>query len=206
MKIDFQLNVGGDQSQLIASPEELDGFPALQRMTIPALHTAPSPDRVAVAGVLAFGKYCSGQLNFNQRISAYTAQVVERFMRPRWANVAPLHPANLPLPRGRSRVVLVSNVDSVFESNALRFVPGIYQSGINQVGNTLSIPSNAWLIDEIDNSAAWHNFGAKLGAAVLMGEYLDLSVIYFDGMEGLSPQEAVALRELMSAVGLGITS
>ena len=90
MKISFSTNKDSNESSLVASPGELDGFPGIPKLHIGKSIANLSADRLAVAGVLAFRRYISGQVVFDEKISALTAEAISKVLFPRWSHCSPL--------------------------------------------------------------------------------------------------------------------
>lgn len=132
----FEIDVGNDSSGAFigATPTVLDGFPLIQRLVTSKSVTSLSPDRGAVAAVLAFAPYLSGQQILPSQFSALTAELLQRLMQPGWTHFSPLHPANLPIPRGTREIALRLGNEKSNVLPELRLVPsnGDFRGDTNQ--------------------------------------------------------------------------
>lgn len=203
MKITFSVSTGEHSTTLTAIPGEIDGFPAIERLEFSAIPSSVSSDRVAVAGILAFGPYISGQVQFEEKISALTAEIIARYMNPRWVHVTPLHPSNLPIPRGSQPIVIQNKISPSPTDRQLVIVRNDRYEGSVIGMETSVIPSNAWLIDKLNGINQSSRFSSELAVAVLMAESLNISVIKMPSNDGLEPKRLHLLKQLLGAVGLG---
>lgn len=204
MKIDFSVFAEEKYSLLSATPGEIDGFPAVSRLRFDVAPSTVSPDRIAVAGILAFRRYISGQVQFESRISALTAELIARFMQPRWVHVTPLHPSNLPIPRGNKTLELRDSISMTRADAVLAIVRKDRYQGAIFGADTTIIPSNAWVIDQLDTEDEIDTFSARLAVAVLMAEDLNTSVIKIENLDIKNASDFSVLKDLLGAVGLGL--
>lgn len=204
MKISFSTNKDTNESSLVATPGELDGFPAIPKLHIGKSITNLSADRLAVASVLAFRRYISGQIVFDEKISALTAEAISKVLFPRWSHCSPLHPANLPIPRG-SRTVNLSGLPVIERSRSTLAIVGSDDFSGTTISDQLSIiPSNAWSIDRIDQHISIDQVCGRLSAAVLLAEDLDIAILRLDRNEFSTFEDYGAYEELLGAVGMGL--
>lgn len=204
MRINFSIVAEEEYCLLSAAPGEIDGFPAIASLRLDTVPQKVSPDRIAVAGILAFGRYLSGQVQFDSKISALTAELIARFMRPRWVHVTPLHPANLPIPRGTKTVRLTESISRIASEAVLVVVRSDQYQGAIVGRNATIVASNAWIIDQLDAANEIDSLSARLAVAVLMAEQMDTAVIRIENIDHKDAPEISALKELLGAVGLGM--
>lgn len=205
MRIKYVTDVTDGTSFLEAVPGELDGTPAISRLLFPTPKNNVSPDRIAVAGILAFGKYISGQVVFDEKMSALTAQTIEQFLEPRWVHVTPLHPANLPIPRGNAHIHLSSSIKELVHGDSLLILKGLPTQGVAYLEAIVSVPSNALLLDAVDSATSWQTFGATLAVGVLHSADLDIAVLKNREWSAIQDSDFEKLRNLLSSCGLGIS-
>lgn len=204
MKISFSTNKVTNESSLIATPGELDGFPAIPQLYMGRYIEKLSADRLAVAGVLAFRRYISGQIVFDEKISSLTAEAISKVLLPRWSHCSPLHPANLPIPRG-SRTVKLSGLPIVEQGHPTLAIVGSEGFSGSTISEQLSIiPSNAWCLDRMDQHRSIDRVCARISTAILLAEDLDIAILRVDRNEFSVFDSYGDYEELLGAVGMGL--
>lgn len=204
MKISFSTDKDINESSLVATPGELDGFPAIPKLHIGKSITNLSADRLAVASILAFRRYISGQVLFDEKISSLTAEAISKVLFPRWSHCSPLHPANLPIPRG-SRTVNLSGLPVLEQGRSTLAIVGSDDFTGPTISDQLSIiPSNAWCIDRIDQHISIDQVCGRLSAAVLLAEDLDIAILRLDRNEFSIFEDYGVYEELLGSVGMGL--
>lgn len=185
-------------SSLVAQPEEYDAFPPVNALLIDALPKLRHPDREALAGYLAFGRWTSGDLVLPDPLSPHVAEAIEADalpirLRPRNVVLTPRA-----LPRGERAVALHFGAPcNSPTSPALAVVPSTLARGVSDVGSKLVVPSNAFVLDHGDSPQV----RARLAVAVLFAADVDADSVHLDG--SLVPRdEAVRLSALLHSVNL----
>lgn len=204
MKFKYEADEALGSMTLNAEPGVLDGYPPIAKMIVDRVSSNVSGDRIAAAGALAFANYISGQLIFERQLSSLTAELIERLLTPRWAHVMPLHPANLPIPRGSRTVYLGSPQQTSNDWERLELVERNLSRGSFLLKDRMIVSSNALVLDRVADPA--HNYGlACLAVGVLLAEDLDIARIHMPSLKGLPDPKFNAVSELCLAVGLGVT-
>lgn len=190
---------------LRAEPTNLDGFPLISTLNIEWPCGEISGDRLAVASVLGFSPYMSGPQLMPDQISSLTSQLMERLLHPQWVHFEPVHPANLPLPRGRRwvRLSVAETPPESGESTVLLANPTTFNSWV-AAPEVTHIATNAGQIDMLSSSATQPRSRASLAAAVLVAESMDVAGYIVSQQTA----EAIGLNsivfELLNAISLGV--
>lgn len=203
----FQLDLSIDNqggASIEATPTALDAFPLIETLDISQAVQTSSPDRSVVAAVLAFAPYLSGQQVFTDKFSSLTAELAQRFLEPVWTHFSPLHPGNLPIPRGTREVALRLRQESPTEQSELRLAAPNGESGVGYEPNSVVVTTNALDIDELGKSSSLHPSRAALAVAVLLAEDLNVAtyVVSKETAKRLKLQRSVL--ELLNAVSIGV--
>ncbi|MEE1620761.1 hypothetical protein ACQ7DA_07620 [Zafaria sp. J156] len=190
---------------IVAKPGELDATPIIPSLVLDYVPRNLSPDRLAVGAILAFAPYISGQIVLDRQISALTAQVIEDLFDPIWVNVAPLHPANIPLPRGKQRRRLTWGGQPDVLQHSLRLVDRSESVGISVRDQAVTVSTNALDLNAVAPANSRLSGMAAIGMASILAEDLDASIFDVDaGLMGADGETLRRVSRLMSATGLGL--
>lgn len=202
----FQLERGKENegATIEAIPTELDGFPLIEKLALSHPLTDVSPDRCTVASVLAFSPLLSGQQVFPDQFSSLTAERCQRLLEPVWTHYSPLHPGNLPIPRGGREVALRLNDEDRNGLAELRLVPASGESGVRFEPNSVVVTTNALDIDVLGGESPVHPSRATLAVAVLLAEDLDVSNYVVTKETANAFRLNSLVLELLNAVSIGI--
>lgn len=202
----FQVDLGEENmgASVEATPTELDGFPLIEKLTISRDITSLSPDRCMVASVLTFAPYLSGQQILPSKFSSLTAELSQRLLEPIWSHFSPLHPANVPIPRGSREVALKVSDEIPATRPELRLIPSTGESGVGYEPDSIVVSTNAIDVDALGQAATIHPSRAALAVAVLLAEDLDVAtyVVSQQTAESFKLQDSVL--ELLNAVSIGV--
>lgn len=202
----FQVDLGEENmgASVEATPTELDGFPLIEKLTISRDITSLSPDRCLVASILTFAPYLSGQQIFPSKFSSLTAELSQRLLEPIWSHFSPLHPGNVPIPRGSREVALKVCDESPTTRSELRLIPSTGESGVGYQPGSIIVSTNALDIDVLGQASTLHPSRAALAVAVLLAEDLDVAtyVVSQQTAENFGLQDSVL--ELLNAVSIGV--
>lgn len=185
-------------ASLRAQVQEYDAFPPVDALLIDALPVERHPDREALAGYLAFGRWTSGDLVLPDGPSPLLAEAIEKDSLP--VRVRPREVAYVPrrLPHGRRRV---SVLDEIPPEPATEHVLVIAQSplarGVFASGQQMIVPSNAFAL----GNSAPSRLRALLAVAVLFAADVDADVLRLS-VEQVPPGEAARLAALLQCVNL----
>jgi len=197
--------LGSDWTVLEAQPEESDGFPPVASLIV---HTgtvaAPSPDRLAAAGSIAFHPWISGAVRCGREVSPLTAQRISRSFEPAWTSVEPVMRRAFPLPRGRAEVTISAVAARSSEAPVLRFAP-VSRGAATRFGpGVVDVPSNAALLEALSPPGSDCRGAAILAAATLLAEPAGVASYVLD--ESLVSQRVASrFQPLLEAVGLAIS-
>lgn len=102
MKITWESNGSDGRLRIEAQPETYDGHPPIPTFYLEKQPLLVHDDVLAVAGVLLFGEYCSGNLTLPRKVSPEVAKAIQNFCDPGWVSVVPveLEPRRNPLGDG----------------------------------------------------------------------------------------------------------
>lgn len=204
MKFDLDLGTQNLGASIEAVPTELDGFPLIEKLKLSRDITDLSPDRCMVAAVLAFAPYLSGQQIFPAKFSALTAELTQRLLEPIWVHLSPLHPANVPIPRGSREVALRLQDESDTVRPELRLIPSTGESGVGYKPSSVVVSTNALDIDTLGSESELHPSRAALAVAVLLAEDLDVALYVLSRQTAEIFQLGEPVLELLNAVGIGV--
>lgn len=204
--------MGTDWLQIRAIPEEGDAFMPVDSLAVRLASTASySPDRLAVAGAIAFHPWVSSMLQFGRDISPLTAQRMGRAFAPRWISINPVMRRAYPLPRGHADIVvssdelLRSESPTLSESSTLRFSPIGDEQGAVATSSGVVIPSNAPILEELYPNRDAARGAAILAAAILVAEPAGAARMLFDAA-AVSPRVVRRFSALVEATGLTIAT
>ena len=198
------ISTDGGASELRATPENLDAWPAVRSLRCDRTIDPISPDRLAIACILAFGPWCSGQLTFPDQVSSLTAQRLTRWIPERWLHAFPVHPANIPIPRGTK----VFTLERAVCQSRTRDTPTIFSMSaavqpISTVSNEVwELASNAWMLENGPRNAL-SSWAPHMALAVLFSEALGVDIFSISGLV-LEEDEQTQLQSLLSCGGLGL--
>lgn len=204
MKFKIDLGTESTGAFIEATPTVLDGFPLIEKLTISKTITNLSPDRCAVASVLAFAPYLSGQQIVPNQFSALTAELSQRLMEPEWTHFSPLHPANLPIPRGSRAIALKLDDEEPNALTELRLVPPNGEFGVGYEPGSVVVTTNAIDLDTLGKASPVHPARASLAAAVLLAEDLDIATYVVSKQTAAKFKLTSAVIELLNAVSIGL--
>jgi len=197
--------MGSDWTVLVARPEESDGFPPVASLIV---HTgtaaAPSPDRVAAAGSIAFHPWISGAVRFDREVSPLTAQRVSRSFEPAWTSVEPVMRRAFPLPRGSAEVTVSAVAARGPEAPVLRFTPVRHGAATRYVPGAVDVPSNAVLLEALSPPGSDSRGASILAAATLLAEPAEIASYVLDDSL-VSRPVADRFQPLLEAVGLAVS-
>lgn len=192
---------------LVATPGEIDGYPRISNIAVDTAPAKLTADRLAVASALGFHRYQSGQLTLDQPISALTAKTIEQFFAPRWTHVVPVHPSNLPIPRGHAVMFLSPEGGDHQVPEGIDFTLEVTRRdrtrGIQDKGNLIAIASNAWMHAEGDANSLEYYF-PFLAVAVIFSEDLAVDRIVLPKGVIAEEQALYKVRALLACAGLGL--
>lgn len=203
----FKFEQDSVSTLITASPTNLDGHPLIDTLDVKWLCGEVSGDRIAAAALLAFSPYISGPQILPLEFSSLTSELVESLFEPLWIHMSPVHPANLPLPRG-SRWLSLEFKEDAFDASIMQdgllLTTNSAESGWSSAPGILRIASNAESIDIVASSAYTVKFRARLAAALLVAESLDVAgyVVSQNTANSLGLDEPVL--EILNSVSLGI--
>lgn len=190
---------------LKAEPIDFDGLPPVPSLKVDWPHESTSPDRVAVAGALAFSLWTAGCIEFQTAISALTAQrIVEWFAADHvWVAPCPVRTGGLPLPRGsrHARLVLGEMDDSASEALMIAMVGPSKGTAIR--AQQVNLASNVGFFAQPDDPTP--AMLAALAAVVLCAEHLHLNTLSFPQLSTGCPELFDRAARLLECVSLGLT-
>ena len=193
---------------LAAQPEDYDGFPPLGRILFDREPHRASPDRVALASYLFFGKHASANFETPSWHSPALAQAMARDADPVWLQTKPVELYAMPLPMGRRSVVVsledVASVPSQVHSTTdfeLTFSRSDLSSGSRLSFDSMELSTNAWL-SALDRSAD-ERIRIVLGCGVLFAADVDGDELNVSRL-GVSDAAAQSMIALLGAVRLGL--
>lgn len=204
MKFQTDLGAENDGASIEATPTELDGFPLIEKLTLSRALTNLSPDRCTVAAVLAFAPFLSGQQIFQNQFSSLTAELCQRLLAPGWTHYSPLHPSNVPIPRGNREVALRLNSEDKSSAPELRLLPDSGGTGVRYEPNSVIVTTNAVDMDTLSGVARTHPSRASLAVAVLLAEDLDVANYIISKRTANEFCITRSVIELLNAVSIGI--
>lgn len=192
-------------TRLRVSSGEFDGYPPIPQLDLFGL--APeilTPERAAVAAVLAFHPWISDRIEFNWEISSLTAQRISEFFQPAWISVGPIARRNTPIPRGARTVSALCGSTST-EVTGPTVGLGLPNGtlAVSRHGTHIELPTNARPLGELAPSPQGR-LSAPLAAFVAYSELLDVSRYVLRIDEGTSLIAVPAIERLLEAVSLGI--
>lgn len=202
----FEINSGNDSigAFIEAIPTELDGFPLIQKLLLSKSILNVSPDRSAVSAVLAFAPYLSGQQILPSQFSALTAELLQRLMLPGWTHFSPIHPANIPIPRGTREVALRLEDEKPSMLYELRLVPSNGSAGAGYEPESLIVHTNSIDLDCLGSNSSIHISRASLAVAILLAEDLDVATYVISRNTAVKFKLTSDVIELLNAVSIGI--
>lgn len=195
------------RSGLEAKPEEYDAWPPLQHFLIDGPFPSRSSDRIAVAAALLFGQHVSGRLEFEDDVSADTAEAIQRFLHPTWISVTPLvfSPRASPMGNGTLRVAkdrtapAPSNVWGERRDSLLVVHRSDHYAGHLRLTATLEVASNAWLFGRMHKKLAM-SWLPYVASAVLFAESMHADRVAVPSGTGV--WELPGLADLVASSGL----
>lgn len=189
---------------LLAEVEDYDGVTPVNRLLIDYVPSALNPERVALAGYLAFGSWVSGGVDFPEAICPELASAIEddaapARVRPKEVNYTPKRLADGGY---RAQILLRPTVLEPEELRSIRILPrGKYAGSLRKEGH-FQVASNAYLLAGSLPEKVEHR--PMLAVAVLSAEDLDISEFHLEGE--IIEDEAERLRSLLGAAGLGLST
>lgn len=209
MKVSWSDMPGINAVGLVATPGEIDGYPLVGKLAVGAAPVTLTADRLAVASVLAFSAYQSGQLTLDKPISALTAKTISNFFAPRWTHVTPLHPSNLPIPRGHVVLYVAPEGNDIEAPDGCDITLSVQRSdwatGIHSIGDTVSIASNAWM-HTVGEPQSFEYYLPFLAVAVLFSEDLSVDRIVLPKNVQRDASMQRKVQDLLACAGLGLQS
>lgn len=197
MILTWETHEGGSTS-LVARVQEYDATPPVSSLVIDALPSNRHPDREALAGYLAFGRWASGDLIMPDGPSPLVAEAIEHDSLP--IRVRPREVVYVPrrLPQGRHRVSVLDAIPSGSSpGRLLAIVPSPLARGVFASGQQLVVPSNAFALGDGPTSRR----RSLLAVAVLFAADIDTDVLSLP-KDQLPQAEASRLGDLLQCVNL----
>lgn len=190
-----------DDIALLAQPQEYDALAPVDGLTLDALPTHRHPDREAIAGYLAFGRWSSGDMRFPEPVSPFVAEAIEDDalpvkVRPRGVTYAP---RASPLGTRGATVRFDLPTDST-TGPVIAVVPSTIAQGHSASSSRVVIPTNAFVLDHGEAPS----IRARLAIAVLFASDIEADVLEVEGVS-VPPKEALRLSALLHTVNLGLT-
>lgn len=183
---------------LVATRHEYDAVSPAASLRIDALPSERHPDREAMAGYLAFGRWASGDLVMPWPLSPVVAEAIEDDASPIRLRLRDVAYAPRSVPQGCRRINLCLEPTSApLDDDTLVVVPSTRAAGESITGSTLVIPSNAFILD----AGSVGSIRARLAVAVLFAADVDADVLVLCGT-GLAPREESRLAALLHSVNL----
>jgi len=194
---------------LMADPGDYDGYPLPALLTTDMVPRTVSPDRLAVAFVLAFHPFISGEVSFPYGIHPEVASAVGEFVKPSTVFISDIDFKVAIIPSGGNVFavnpggqyeVSSSWVDFDSERTIELNLPSVSDSFSHSFHNdVLTVPTNAAVF--YTNGDELASFAPYIAAAVLLSEDFDVGTIYLPFSD---PRTAASQRmtALMQASGL----
>lgn len=188
---------------LLTEVEAYDAVTPISRFFIDYVPSVLNPERVALAGYLAFGSWISGGVKFPEAICPELASAIEDDSMP--ARVRPekidYTPKRLAGGKYEAQVLVGPAATESETSRSLRILPhGKYVGALRQEGH-LQVSSNAYVLAGCVPKAAEHR--PMLAVAVLAAEEFGIEKLRFKAK--INENERMHLQSLLGAVGLGLT-
>lgn len=181
-----------------ARVEEYDAFPPVASLLLDALPARRLPDREAIAGYLAFGRWASGDITLPAAPSPFVAEALEKDAHPVRLRARGVEYTPRAVPRGERTVTVRFDLPTMPpEHPTLALVPSTAAHGVFAAGELLVVPSNAFVLDH----AAPSRLRARLAVAVLFSADIDADLLQVPpGM--LDEAEHERLARLLQSVNL----
>lgn len=109
----FELTEGADRTSRIefSGPGKWDATPAVSMLTFDSPMPNFTPDRLAIALVLAFGQAFGGRVEFPFDIDVQTVDAIEEFLLPARVHVATFHDGPTKVIEGTNKLHLYTSLD-----------------------------------------------------------------------------------------------
>lgn len=209
MKFTWERESPTGSCALMAAPGDYDGYPVPALMTTDMVPRAVSPDRLAVAFVLAFHPFISGELSFPYGIHPEVASAVGEFMQPSTVFISEIDFKVAVIPSGSNVFAINPGGQYEVDSSWIDFdseriielnLPSVSDSFSHSFHNdVLTVPTNAAVFFHSGDQLA--SFAPYIAAAVLLSEDFDVGIIHLPFGD---PRTAASTRlaALMQASGL----
>lgn len=200
MKIIWEGDSSDGTSRILAEPGPYDGYPSVGSLILERLPRAVSHDRLAVAAVLAFGKYINGPISFPNAITPATASAISDYLSPASIHVEQIDFEPRSIEHGPNVFTDFCNDEvSDQKSRIIRFFqPNIWDTFGSSFGaNELHVPSNMNLLHgglSVDGPF----WDADLAALVLLSEDYGVGTIRIRG------RRRTGLGGLLQSCGLSL--
>ncbi|WP_169251280.1 hypothetical protein [Brevibacterium sp. 'Marine'] len=181
---------------------EYDAAPPVSSLLMDRAPVSINPEREAIAGYLAFGRWVSGDLQLPHRLGPNTAAAIENDLDHVQVRPGPIEYYPKPLEIGLREVEL--NFDTKFPTVAdcaLTILPASEWSGSLRSLRSMAIASNAFVLDAAASSSSV-SIRARLAVAVLFAG--DLSADSFVISADIEEREKQKLGNLLLSVRLGV--
>lgn len=202
MKIIAETEPAGRFS-LFAEVDAYDGVTPISRFSVDYVPSAINPERVALAGYLAFGSWISGGVRFPEAICPEMATAIEVDAMP--VRVRPekidYTPKRLPVGEHEAQVVVGPVANESEMRRSIRILPrGKYLGALRHEGH-LQVTSNAYILAGCLPMEIAHR--PMLAVAVLLAE--DFGIVRLQIHTEVSEDERSRLQSMLAASGLGLT-
>ena len=190
---------------LAATRQEYDAVAPAPALLLDALPSQRHPDREALAGYLAFGRWAGGDLLVPEPLSPVVAEAIEVDaspirLRPRDVVYAPRA-----VPQGSHQIGVrfdlpiapPTDASVAVAPSTVAVVPSTVAAGVTSRRSTHVVPSNAFVLDSSNPGS----IRARLAVAVLFAADLDADVLELGGID-LPAGEEARLAALLHAVNL----
>ena len=189
---------------IVAIPGDYDGYPIVNTLWIEGPGEVPtkSPDRFAVACVLAFGSYCSGELDFGRKISPATANAIRRYQAPVGVSVSAIeqYPKALPIADGTLSIRMGGGMPDNEAAFSLQLLDTHRFAGSLRTSSSLIASSNASVLQHLSASRGGRRDAVATAIFCLLAEELgaDRARLQSDVAAAENPR----VQELLGAVRL----
>lgn len=90
MKLEWNGRTSDGRYSLTANPLDYDGWPVINTLYADWSPLTVHDDLMAVASILTFSSYLSGQVILPRKVSPEVAQGIQEFLSPTWVSVSPI--------------------------------------------------------------------------------------------------------------------
>ncbi|MDY3664634.1 hypothetical protein [Schaalia hyovaginalis] len=182
--------------------EEYDAFPSVDALLVDAVPETLSPDRLAIAAFLAFGRWASGDFILPEKLSPAAAEAIEMAAHPVRVRPQPVEYYPKAIPLGSTTAPLSFAPEYWPGGASLCVLPADFFNGAIITSRGIAVASNAFLLDAAEPSTS--SIRARLAVAVLFAEDFDIAALRIPAAHAPDSAELVELKGLLSACGLGL--